>query len=250
MPLPLVRALLMLLALALPARAGDGARSAADAREATQTLRTYIQSVTARGERPDPTRPEIAALLGRIFDLDALNALPPAEADDIPWLLDWMEAANGANKLLMFNGSRPGPQPDLAAIERNMLAYEDQYAAMMNFLIRCQAREAISIRMFMAGLAPEQRTRIREEGFTGARHATAELILGVVCSVIMSGGKPANARLVAAAIRDTREVWASFFLPQDRARVLAQLADLPARVPDETARDDIGTFTAALAAVN
>jgi hypothetical protein len=56
--------------------------------------------------------------------------------------------------------------------------------------------------------------------------------------------------LVAAAIRDTREVWASFFLPKDWARVIEQLADLPKQVPDETARIDLAAFTAALQAAN
>jgi hypothetical protein len=55
---------------------------------------------------------------------------------------------------------------------------------------------------------------------------------------------------VATAIRDTREVWAGFFLPQDRARVIAALADLPTQVPDATARTDIAAFTAALRAEN
>jgi hypothetical protein len=77
----------------------------------------------------------------------------------------------------------------------------------------------------------------------------AEFILAAICSVIQSGGKPANARLVAAAIRDTREVWADSFLPQDRARVIELLADLPKQVPDETARIDVAAFTTALQAV-
>jgi len=51
---------------------------------------------------------------------------------------------------------------------------------------------------------PEQRTRVREQGLTGARNSNAEFILSAICSAITSGGKPANARLVAAAIRDTR----------------------------------------------
>jgi hypothetical protein len=59
----------------------------------------------------------------------------------------------------------------------------------------------------------------------------------------LAGHCPSKAE-AEAAIRDTREVWASFFLPQDRARVIELLADLPKRVPDETA------FTAALQAVN
>jgi hypothetical protein len=131
-----------------------------------------------------------------------------------------------------------------------MTEYEDPYAAAMNFMIRGLAREAVSATMFRAGLAPEQRTRVREEGFAGVRSSTAEFILAAICSAIESGGKPANARLVAAAIRDTREVWASFFLPQDRARVIELLADLPKRVPDETARIDLAAFTAALQAVD
>jgi len=247
--MPIVRILLVLLALASPALAQDGARDAAAAREAAQAFRVYVEGVTKEGGRPDLTRPEVAALLGRVFDLGALNALP-AQANDIPWLLDWMDAANATNKLFTRYGSKPGPQPDLAAIQRNMTEYEDQYAAAINFLIRGFAREAVSSKLFMAGLAPEQRTRVREEGLARLRSSAAEFILAAICSVIQSGGKPANARLVAAAIRDTRAVWASNFLPQDRARVIELLADLPKRVPDETARIDLAAFTAALQAVN
>lgn len=246
--MPIVRILLILLALASPALAQDGARDAAAAREAAQAFRVYVEGVAKKGGRPDLTRPEVAALLGRIFDLHALNALPPTQGSDISWLLDWMDAANATNKLFTRYGSKPGPQPDLEALQRNMTEYEDQYAVAMNFMIRGQARQAVSSKLFMAELAPEQRTRVREKGYAGARSSAAEFVLAVICSTIQSGGKPANARLVAAAIRDTREVWASHFLPQDRARVLALLADLPRQVPDETARTDVAAFTAALQA--
>lgn len=249
--MPLVRIFLVLLALATPALAQDGARDAAAAREAAQAFRIYVEGVTKKGGRPDLTRPEVAALLDRVFDLDALSALPPAQGSDLPWLIDWMEAANAANKLITRYGSKPGPQPDLAALQLNMIDYEDEYAAAMNFLIRGQAREAVSVNLFYAALEPEQRTRIREEGLTGARRGAAEFILAAICSVIEnSGGKPANARLVAAAIRDTREIWAGYFLPQDRARVIEYLAGPPGRVPDETARTDLAAFTAALQAVD
>ncbi len=248
--MPIVRILLVFLALASPALAQDGARDAAAAGEAAQAFRVYVDGVTKTGGRPDLTRPEVAALLGRVFDLDALNALPPAQASDLSWLLDWMDAANATNKLITRYGSKPGPQPDLPAIERNMTEYGDQYAAAINFMIRGFAREAVSGNLFMAGLAPEQRTRVREEALARMRSNAAEFVLEAICSVVQSGGKPANARLVAAAIRDTREVWASYFLPQDRARTIEQLADLPKQVPDETARIDLAAFTAALQAVN
>jgi hypothetical protein len=99
------------------------------------------------------------------------------------------DAANATNKLFTRYGSKPGPQPDLAAIQRNMTEYEDQYAAAINFLIRGFAREAVSSKLFMAGFAPEQRTRVREEGLARLRSSAAEFILDAICSVIQSGGK-------------------------------------------------------------
>jgi hypothetical protein len=248
--MPIVRILLVLLALASPALAQDGARDAAAAREAAQAFRVYVEGVAKTGGRPDLTRPEVAAQFDRVFDLDALNALPPAQANDVSWLLDWMDATNTINKLLLRYGSKPGPQPDWAALQRNMTEYEDQYAAMMNFMIRLQARQAITSKIFMANLAPEQRTRVREEGLAGARSSAAGFILAAICAVVQSGGKPANAQLVAAAVRDTREIWASYFLPKDRAHVIELYADLPMQVRDATARIDIASFMAALQAVN
>ena len=81
--MPIVRILLVLLALASPALAQDGARDAAAARDAAQAFRVYVEGVAKKGERPDLIRREVAALLGRVFDLGALNALPPAQANDI-----------------------------------------------------------------------------------------------------------------------------------------------------------------------
>jgi hypothetical protein len=249
--MPIVRIFLFFLALATPALAQDGARDAAVAREAAQAFQVYVDGVAKKGERPVLTRPDVAALLGHIFDLDALNALPPVQGSDLEWLLDWMQAANTANKLITRYGSKPGPQPDLAALQLNMIEYEDQYAAAMSFLIRGQAREAVSMKMFMAGLKPEQRTRIREEGFAKARHAMAEFVLAAICSTVEnSGGTPENARFVAAAIRDTQDIWASAFLPQDRSRVIEYIASTNKQVSDDTARTDLVAFTAALRAVD
>jgi hypothetical protein len=246
----IVRILLVLLAFASPAFAEDGLIDAAAARDAAQAFRVYVEGVTKKGERPDLTRPEVTALLGRVFNLDGLNALPPTQGSDIYWLLDWMEAANATNKLITRYGSKPGPQPDLAAIERNMAEYEDQIAAALNFLIRGQAREAVSSKLFWEGLAPEEWKRGREQGLTGARNSTAEFILSAICSGVTSGGKPANARLVAAAIRDTREIRASYFLPQQRARIIEVLAAYLKQLTDETARTDLAAFTAELQAAN
>lgn len=78
------RILLVLVALASPAFAEDGLIDAAAARDAAQAFRVYVEGVAKKGERPELTRPEVAALLDRIFNLDALNALPPAQGSDLP----------------------------------------------------------------------------------------------------------------------------------------------------------------------
>ena len=58
---------------------------------------------------------------------------------------------------------------------------------------------------------------MRKEGYTRARSATAGFILDAICSVILSGGKPVSARLVAAAIRDTGQVNASVMIHSVRS---------------------------------
>lgn len=248
--MPIVRILLVLLAFAAPALAQDGIRALTAARDAAKAFKVYVDGVAKKGQRPDLTRPDIAAMLGHVYDLDALAVLPPPEASDMNWLPDWIDAANQTHKLFTFYGARPGPQPDLVAVARNMTEYGDQYATAITFMIRAMAREAVAGQLFWKELPPEHRTRIREEGFAGMRKNSAAYILSTVCAAIQGASKPANARLVAAALRDTRDVWADFLLPQDRARMIAELADLPKWAPDEMARADLASFTAALQAVN
>lgn len=244
--MPIVRILLVLLALTWPAFADDGAQDAANAREPAQAFRIYVEGVAKAGGRPDLTEPETATLLGRVFDLAALNALPPAQASDLPWLMDWIEAANSVNKLITRFDAMHGSQPDYGAIQRNAVQYEDQYVAALDFLIRGQARQALSIGMFVTSLRPEQRTRIREEGFAGARAMSAELIQSALCSVILGGAKAPNVRRVTAALRDTRDIWANYFATQDRARMVNVLAGLSQQLSDEMAQNDLSVVRAAL----
>ncbi|MGY0570121.1 hypothetical protein ACTGJ9_002845 [Bradyrhizobium sp. RDM12] len=75
--MPIVRILLILLAFVWPALAQDGIHELAAARDAAKAFKVYIDGVAKKGGRPDLTRPDVAALLGRVYDLDALGALPP-----------------------------------------------------------------------------------------------------------------------------------------------------------------------------
>jgi hypothetical protein len=193
--------------------------------------------------RPDFSKPPASDLLGQVFDLKQLEALPPAQAGDLPWLMDWVSAANGVYKSnLVFGIARPvSLQTDAAALQRNFTDYEDQEAAASNFLLRIEAREIQAAFAFMDQLAPAQRTPVRMAGLNKMRAANAETLVSYL-GCIVPGMKPANARLVSAAIRDTGAVWAIAILPADRPTILAALAKADAAVKDDETRNNLSSI--------
>jgi hypothetical protein len=245
--MPFLRSLLIVLALSSPALAADGPQIAAGAKDAAQALRLHLAAVAKSGERPDYAKPPASELFRRIFNADELAALPPPRPDDMPWVLDWLNAANQTEKLIMFFGTEPGANLDQAAAFRNVAEYEDQHAAATNFLIRIGAREATTALQFLDQLAPEQRTPTRAAGQQRARHGGAELIESVIGSVAL-GMRPANARLMTAAMRDTSDVWATFIAPEDRRHLADVLATAETMVTDDEANEDLAAFAATLAA--
>ncbi len=243
--------LLIALALASPAFAqtprDDGASIAAEAKDAATQLQAYLDGVLKGGGRPDFSKPPASDLLGQVFDLKQLEALPPAQGGDVPWLMDWADAANGVNKSIMFFGIAPPVTllTDPAALQRNVTDYEDQETAAINFLLRISAHEFQAAFAFMDELAPAQRTAVRMEGLNKMRIAEAETLVNYL-GWIAAGMKPANARLVSAAIRDTGAVWATAILPADRPAILAMLDKAQAAATEEETRNNLSSFGALL----
>lgn len=225
----------------------DGASLAAEAKVAAAQLHTYLDGVLKGGGRPDFSKPPASDLWGQVFDLKQLEALPPVRGGDVLWLMDWANAANGAYKAILAFGIAPpvNPQTDAAALQRNFTDYEDQEMAASNFLLRITAREIQAAFAFMDELPPAQRTPVRMEGLKKMRVANAETLLTYL-GCIVPGIKPANARLVSAAIRDTGSVWTTAILPGDRATVLVALAKGEAAVKDEETRSNLASFGALL----
>jgi hypothetical protein len=240
------------LALSSPACAqtprDDGASFAADAKDAATQLQAYLDGVVKGGGRPDFSKPPASDLLGQVFNLKQLEALPPAQGGDLTWLLDWVAAANGANKSIMFFGIAPPVTllTDPAALQRNVTDYEDQLAAAISFLLRISAREIQAAFAFMDQLPPAQRTPVRLEGLNKMRIAEAEMVRNEL-GWIAAGMKPANARLVSAAIRDTGAVLATAILPGDRPTILAMLDKARAAAKDEETRSNLSAFASLMA---
>jgi hypothetical protein len=244
---PFFRSLLLLLALVAPAHSQDGPSDAATAQNATQALGIYLDGVLKSGGQPDFTKPPAADLFGHIFDVAALNALPPAKAGDISWLLQWGAAVDQSYKRIILYGLQPGQPIDQLVMRRNMSEYEDQCAVAMSFLIRFEARQATTLTLFLDQLPAEQRTPTRAAGLQQARSGSAQTITGAI-TAMTQGMKPANTRLIAGALRDTRDTWATYLMPDDRTKIANMLAETPAAVKDRETQKNLIVFAGALAA--
>jgi hypothetical protein len=242
---PFLRSFLILLALASPAFSQDGPHDAATAQNAGQAFGIYLDGVLKSGAQPDFTKPPVADLFRHIFDVAALNALPPAKAGDISWLLQWGAAVDQSYKRIILYGLQPGQPVDQLVMRRNMSEYEDQCAVAMSFLIRFEARQATTLTLFLDQLPQEQRTPARAAGLQQARSGSAQTITGAI-TAMTQGMKPGNARLIAGALRDTRDVWAGYIMPDDRTRIAKLIADTPAK--DREAQKNLTAFAGALAA--
>jgi hypothetical protein len=239
--------LLLLAALAAPAHGQDGPRDAATAQNAAQAFGIYLDGVLKAGGEPDFTKPPAADLFRHIFDVAALTALPPAQAGDISWLLQWGAAVDQSYKRIILYGLQPGQPIDQLVMRRNMSEYQDQCAVAMGFLIRFEARQATTLTLFLDQLPAEQRTPARAAGLQQARSGSAQTITGAI-TAMTQGMKPANARMIADALRDTRDIWAGYIMPDDRSRIVKLIADTPAVVKDRETQKNLTAFAGALAA--
>jgi hypothetical protein len=245
--MPIVRSLLLLVVLLTPAFAQDGSRAAAAAKDAAQALQHYLDGVSQSGRRPDYTKPPAADLVRRVFDLEQLVTLPPPTAGEVSWVTEWLEAAKETYGRIMFFGTKPGPGLDQEAVLRNLREYEDQYAIALDFLLRLTAREATTLFLFIDQLPPEQRTPIREAGLQRARSGATQMAKSALGAVAGSM-RPANARLVTAAMRDTADVWARFIPPDARTQIIDRLGTLKSTVTDDDVRHNLAIFRDRLAA--
>jgi hypothetical protein len=246
--MPILRSLLLLIALLSPAFAQDGPQSAVGAKDAVRALQLYLDDVAKVGSRPDYTKPPASDLFQRVFDLAQLTTFPPPTAADVGWLIQWFTAASQANKLIIYFDARPGPNPDEMAVLRNLKEHENQYASAMNFMIRVAAREATALSLFMEQLTPEQRTPVREAGLLNARSGAAELLASSI-GMVAQGIGPDNARLMSAALKDTRDVWAAYILRDDRTQIISYLTKAIGMVTDDEVKANLvavaDTITAA-----
>jgi hypothetical protein len=218
-------------------------------KDSANQILLYLDFAAKTGQKPDFSQPPVSDLFARVFDLRQLAALPPPKPSDVPVLAAWIDSANKVAKAIIYFGITAPADPiaDQDAIKRNIGDFEDQQATTFNFLIRITAREVQSLFLFMEQLAPEQRTDVREKGFEKARVGGEEMIYGALIT-LTQGMKPANARLISAAMRDTRDAWALDIYSKDRPLILNQLAQVQKAASDDEVQKNLAAFADALTA--
>lgn len=245
------RALFFVLALAMlaivsPARAHDGPAAAVRATQAASALQAYGDGVRKAGHRPDFAAAPAADLLRVIFDADGLAAMPAPASQDVPWMMDWFDAANRSYKQMILVGLSPGQPPDEAKLARNLRDYEDQIVPAMSFLLRGLARETVALAMFLDELPEKDVTPVRVAGFRGLRSAAGEFLQSVLCTA--QAIKPGNALTLMTVIYETRAVWTDALYVEDRAKVMAHLKQIVERFGDKGVSDTAAMLLTAFSA--
>lgn len=226
--------------------AQPGPNAAAAATRAATLLQAHVDGLRAKRHRPDYAVAPAADLFHKVFDLEALAALPEPTSQDLPWLMDWSVAANRSYKQMYLFGVPPGKEPDEMSLARSVQQHQDQIAIAVGFLIRLMARELDASKLFIAGLPKAELTQVRMAGFDGFRSLGGQFLYSAVCAT--QGLTPRNAMVILAAIDDTQATWIRDLSSESRTSAVAMLKAVSQVGGDARVTGAAGSLSAAFAA--
>jgi len=236
--------------LAAPAAASDGKQAAARAMAAAQALKQQAVETAAAGKQLDFTNGPASEHLRRIFDSKALAELPPAAASDMSWMTDWLGAVSITNHALYEFGAdmKRTPQLDPAVLARNVREYEDQMAVGMAFQQRLFSRALDSAYAFLQSLTEKERTPVRLAGLKKMVDGYLQTIKGSICFASDNTIKPANARMIAAAARESVDEWIELTEDDTRKEFVSLLVAGQQQTNDKETAEHFRAIQAALEA--
>jgi hypothetical protein len=244
-------AILGMMLLIAPAAASDGEQAATRAVAAAQALKQQAVEAAAAGKQLDFTSGPASEHLRRIFDSKALAELPPAAASDMPWIIDWIGAVSTTNHTLYEFGAdmKRTPQLDPAVLARNVRQYEDQMAVGMAFQQRLFSRVLDSAHEFLESLSETERTPVRLAGLKKMIDGYLDTIKGAICFASDNTIKPANARMIAAAARESVDEWVELTEEDTRKQFIALVTAGQQQTKDKETAEHFRAIQAALEAV-
>lgn len=243
-------AILGLMLFAAPAVASDGKQAAARAVAAAQALKQQALETAAAGKQLDFTSGPASEHLRRIFDSKVFAELPPAAASDMPWITDWIGAVSTTNHTLYEFGAdmKRTTQLDLAVLARNVRQYEDQMTVAMVFQQRLFSRALDTAGEFLESLAENERTPVRLAGLKGMVDGYLNTIRGALCFASDNTIKPANARMIAAAARESAGDWIELTEDDTRKQFIALVTAAQQQTKDTETAEHFRAIKAALEA--
>ncbi len=219
----LVAGLWLLMAFNAPALAQNGPKAAAAAKEAAENMQAYLRDLEKSGGQPDYSKPPTSEYFKRIFDADAIAALPAPQANDFDWLFEWFDSAGQTYQAMSAFGAKDQTIAELKqAVTRNIQQSADSIWTAHAFELRLYPRAVITATLYFNSLPPDQNSDARKAALKTMKAALIQLVAKTarVCTTDL---KPKNLRLLAAALRDTVPVWAPIATSGERADILAQL---------------------------
>jgi len=240
---------LAIIALSAPAQAEDVAQAAAAAKASAQALADYVRGVGQDGRRPDYAKPEMVEHLHRVFNAEALATLPPPQAGDMQWLVEWTGTANQIYKMLLLFGVSGAPDQN-AAMARNLAENRDNIDAAMAFLLRLSARTMTTGPLFLKSLPPEpeQKTKIRIAGIDRIGRGMFQMAFGSL-TMLSAPTQHHNAKLLASALQDTVAFWARYGNAGERAVLLKTIEQVRAASKDSGVDAPLAAGAAAVSAL-
>jgi hypothetical protein len=178
-----------------------------------------------------------------------LRALSPPSGPDLPWLSEWLSAAANSYVSLVNFGTDPKNDNYHQVVQTNVERHEDELSLAMDFLLRLMPRVASSATAFMQGLSEKDRNLpARQQGVAQIRSGYMQTVSGAM-TFIGGGPRPANARLVSLALRETVDEWSRLATQEERTEMLSLLAQARLGAKDAAAEDHLIAVSSAVAAI-
>jgi hypothetical protein len=209
--------------------AADGPQAAAAAKEAAAKLQAYLRDLEKSKGQPDYAKPPASEYLKRIFNTDALAALPAPKVDDLSWLSEWVTSVGQAYAAMIMFGAK-----DNENAGRNLVDYQDHTLPAMAFTLRLNAYAASAMPAYLNSLPPGERAQARGE-IEQRNRGLAQMATGMA-GFLGIRLKLESVRLTAAALRDTVTAWAPLATAKERTDLLTRLEK--ARVANKDAGID------------
>ena len=245
-------ALAALMLLAAPTAASDGRQVAGAAAEAARALQQQAARIAASGGRLDMAAGPASENLRRILDTKNLDELPPLSASDMSWLLDWLVVVRTVNFTFLYFGADPKQPMRLAPaqMQHNVNQYEDEIARVMVFSQKLFPRVLATAQAFMETLPEKERSsKVRLDGLAQMMSGDLQSVEGALGFAAADGTKPANVRMIAAALQESAPVWIEVARTDIRTRFAGILRIARGKAENKATADHLRAIEAALASV-